>query len=230
MRAISIPLVTGAPSSTVRSISLPGTLKEISTCVNSIFPDTKIRLALARASLAVHNMRAATATTTTTSVKSRIRRFIFSSRDHAANGPRRRAQIDAGDAVVVKRVDAVIARALQAGLRVGHFDAGGYSRLVAPLCLRKLILGQLQPFFSGCHFRVRGRQALEREPHIQFDLVAQIRAANSFLAIFRGAFGAPRIATPAVEERNFERHSRRASRNRIVDGGAARSIVAESRE
>src|SRR5215472_16514923 len=139
MRAISIPFVTGAPSSSVRSISLPGTLKEISTCVNSIFPDTNRRLALARASRAVHNMRAATATATTTRIKSRIRRFIFSSEDHAVNGSRRRAQIDAGNVVVVKRVDAVIARPLQAGLRVGHLNTVGDSRLVPPLRLRQLV-------------------------------------------------------------------------------------------
>src|SRR5271168_1916086 len=169
---MSMPLVTAAPSSTVRSISLPGTLKEMSTCVSSMLPDTTRRLPWSRWNQPDHKTPAATASTTTRRIGINILRFMFTLREHAPNRAQGGAQVDACDVVVVQRVDAVVTRALQPGLRVRYFDAVGDSGFVAPLRLREFVFRQLQAVFSSSHFGVGRVQILERQAHVQLYLIA----------------------------------------------------------
>ena len=60
---------------------------------------------------------------------------------HAAHGLR---QVDARQVVVVERRGLVVARALQARLRVGDFQADGHAGVVPAARLRQFVLRQIQ--------------------------------------------------------------------------------------
>ena len=77
--------------------------------------------------------------------------------------------------------------------------------LVAPLRLRHFVLGQRQAFLRGLHLRFGRPQAVDRQPHIQFDLLLDVARAGLFLAVLREAFRAPCVPAEPVEYRHLER-------------------------
>src|SRR5260370_13220644 len=230
MRAMMSPFFTDAPSLTFSSTSFPGTLKEMSTWVSSMLPETVRRLSRGRKSRPDHSTPATAARMTSKRMGITILRFMLVLMDHALNGSSGRREIDASDVVVVERADAIVERALKSSLRIRDFDAVGDAGLIAALRLGQFVLRELQSFFGGFHLGVGGAQAVERQPHIQLDLIAQIAGADLFLAIERGAFGAPRIAAAAVENPNSERCSVCARWNGVVNTCTDGSVIGEACE
>src|ERR1035438_8802023 len=130
-------------------------------------------------------------------------------------------QVDPAHVVVVERHRLVVARPLQAALRVGDFHPDGHSGLVPPARLRQLVLRQFQPFLADLYLLLRRAQRVQRQPHIQLDLLLEIVGLHFLRAVLRRRFRPPRISPPAIEQRHPYRDPDGPGRQGIVESRAA---------
>src|SRR5579863_3243268 len=191
---MSCPIFTKSPSRTVSSVIRPAILKERSTSVNSRLPETRMR-SVGLLNCPVRHIHSATPAAATT-MNIRIRFFIgwFSLVDVFCDGSRGRSQIEASQVVIVPRIHLVVARALQACLRVGDLHRGSHTRFIAALGLCQLIFRQHEAFARRIHFGRGGTQTFERYAHLQLNLLAQIARADLLLAILREGFAPAALA------------------------------------
>src|ERR1019366_4189897 len=146
-----------------------------------------------------------------------------------AHRAHRLRQVDPAPVVVVERRRLVVARPLQAALRVGHFHPDGHSGLVPPARLRQLVLRQFQPFLADLHLLLRRAQSIQRQPHIQLDLLLEIAGLHLLRAVLRRRFPPPRISPSAIEQRHAHRDPDGPRRQGIVESRSARPVIAEGR-
>ena len=134
--AIRSPCFTQAPSSTLRSVSRPAILNEMSTWVSSRFPDTKMRspsIVIVRAPPVIAARgRGHQKQKDGESLFHRLHVFIGSQTPGFVPW---RSQGRCGPRCSHTAPDQIVARAVQARLRVGHFDRICYARLIPPLAL-----------------------------------------------------------------------------------------------
>src|SRR5581483_12229630 len=71
-------------------------------------------------------------------------------------------------------------------------------------------------------------QAVDRHPHVQLDLIAQIGRSNLLLAKLRCALRAPCVAPSSVENRDLERSPHAACRKRVRYTAPDIAVVGES--
>src|SRR5258708_10382995 len=226
MRAMSIPFFTTSPSSTLRSTSFPEVLNEMSTRVSSILPDSLITFGSCRPSLPDHRT-AATATPITKTKMMMIRfRMLF---HHRLNFPHRARHVDSGEIVVVQRADHVLASPNHPRLRVSHLDAVRDACFVAPARTGKLVFGKCHALSRRRNLRIGGFQTVDGRPYLQFDLVAQIGAADPLLAHLRRALPAASILPPAIENRDAQRHTV-LPRRQLADVASDGAVVGESND
>src|SRR5262249_49765751 len=78
------------------------------------------------------------------------------------NGSGGRSKIQPGKIVVIERGNLVVARPIQARLRVGDFDGIRNARLVSAPRLFQLVLSEHHAFLRYCHLGLSRPQAVQR--------------------------------------------------------------------